>query len=332
MLVDHNRLLPRFSESNPSATVVGIIDHHRDEGLYKSAKLRLIHVPTGSCTSLVTLYIRRTRGDNFTIPIEVATLLLSGVLIDTRGLIEDDKAVNEDHEAAAYLVPRSVVTFSTSDQIQVQLSDGSPVKTLSDELRKEKSSVESLTMDELLRRDYKQYNHHSSWTPDHKEVVVGLASVVLSLQFCIDREPTEFWEQVDSFMDDRCLDVLGILTNFEEETGGAKSTEGFDGEGTVRRQALFVIRDFPEGGIEERFWTGLEASRECGFVLRPFSEFTKKVTNGGVGSRKARAYEQSQADQSRKTIAPLVKKIIEGSTAREQSFLSRTTHLGQVKF
>ena len=173
---------------------------------------------------------------------------------------------------------------------------------------------------------------HSSWTPDHKEVVVGLASVVLSLQFCIDREPTEFWEQVDSFMDDRCLDVLGILTNFEEETDGAKSTEGFDGEGTVRRQALFVIRDFPQGGIEERFWTGLEASRECGFVLRPFSEFTKKVTNGGVGSRRARAYEQSQADQSRKTIAPLVKKIIEGSTAREQSLLSRTTHLGQVKF
>ena len=337
--MDHNRLRPQFTESNPNATVVGVIDHHNDEGLYTTAKPRTIQVPTGSCTSLVALHMQKTRGDNFTIPVEVATLLLTGVLIDTGGLKKGGKAVKEDHEAAAFLIPRSVVSPSTPDQvavkfskdmgaptpnkIKVKLSKNSDVRKLSDELEEKKTAVESLTIDELLRRDYKQYDLHSSWTPDNKVVTVGLATVMLSLEYCIDRDPTEFWEGIDTFMDERHLDVLGILTTFKEKerhwtTPDAhhigKQVHGKKG----RREALFVVRDFAEGGIEERLWTGLESSSACGFIIRQFEEFTSKdVSNGGVGARKARAYEQSHADQTRKAIAPLMKRIIEGSTEDE---------------
>ena len=62
-LVDHNRLLSQFAENNSDVEVVAVLDHHEDEGLYKdTANPRMIVVPTGSASSVVTQYIRTCVG------------------------------------------------------------------------------------------------------------------------------------------------------------------------------------------------------------------------------------------------------------------------------
>lgn len=78
-LVDHNRLGEAYTLNNPSAKVIAVIDHHEDEGLYKDAQPRIIG-PAGSCASHVATLLPPTP-----LP-EVATVLLTAILIDTDGL------------------------------------------------------------------------------------------------------------------------------------------------------------------------------------------------------------------------------------------------------
>lgn len=381
-LVDHNRLLSKFTESAP-ASVVAVIDHHEDEGLYTdTASPRLIQVPTGSCTSLVTLHILNTAGPDVHVPPELATFLLCGILIDTNGLKEGGKAVQADHDAAAFLVPRSSLALPKSPQAKRPLDVAAAplVRNLATELRDKKSAVEHLTTLDLLRRDYKQYAIQSSWTPGRRDVHVGLATVPLPLESWMPKDTVGFWREVDTFMDENGLHVLGILTSFsagkkkkkgkrsfslqsltevpwtgkrkgekkkekeeKEEKKEKKEKKGKEGKEekeekkkekerkkeekkkekkekkkggkkrkTAGRQALFIVRELAEGGLEERLWAGVESS-DFGFERWDLEEFAgNSMPNGGVGERKARAYEQGDAKQTRKTIAPLVRRIIEG--------------------
>lgn len=343
-LVDHNRLVQIFTDSTPSASVVAVIDHHEDEGLYKdTAEPRIIQVPTGSCTSLVSLHILNSAGPEFKIPSDLATLLLCGISIDTDGLKDGGKGVQSDHDAAAYLIPRTSLAlsgaFEFSTLIEGKINSSAPVRYLASELRDKKSEVEHLTTLELLRRDYKQYTIPSHWTSNHTIVNVGLASCPTSLTSWIARDGAAFWKDVDSFMDLCGLNILGILTNStvvvqnkgkkrfslpssiaevawsenkkakkqkqKRERRKEKERRRREKKGTKIkvREAFFVVRELAEGGLEKRLWAGIE-SPEYGFKQRHTAK---------VGGRKARTYVQCGAKQSRKTIAPLVRHAIEGS-------------------
>lgn len=312
-LVDHNRLGARFTESNPTASVVAVIDHHEDEGLYiSSADPRIVQVPTGSCTSLVTLHIVKTAGIDVTFPPELATLLLCGIFIDTNGLKIKRKAVETDRDSAAFLIPRSTLMnsreFAFSTISGGELATRAPVKKLTHKLSERKTSVDHLSTNELLRRDYKQYSFPYSGKSEHKDVIVGLASAPISLERWLSRDESEFWKGVDDFIDEHGLDVLGILTSFSSRTRLTSVVE-IDGE---RRQVMFVVRELDSGGLEEHLWAGIDSATEFGFDQRPFEEFTgESVPGGGVGDRRARAYEQGDTTKSRKAIAPLVKHIFE---------------------
>lgn len=312
-LVDHNRLGAIFAEFNPAASVVAVIDHHEDEGLYTgSADPRIIQVPTGSCTSLVTIHMVKTAGVDVKIPPELATLLLCGIFIDTTGLKVDGKAVETDHEAAAFLIPRSTLMVSREFAFSTisggELATSQPVKMLTLELSEKKASVEHLTTNELLRRDYKQYSFIYSGKSEDRDVIVGLAAAPISLERWISRDASEFWKGVDEFIDEYGLDVLGILTSFSTRTRFTSVVE-IDGK---RRQIMFVVREPDTSGLQERLWAGIDSATEFGFDQRPFEEFTgDSVPGGGVGERRARAYEQGDIMKSRKAIAPLVKHIFE---------------------
>lgn len=312
-LVDHNRLGARFTEDNPTATVVAVIDHHEDEGLYiESANPRIIQVPTGSCTSLVTLYIVKTTGIDTKVPPELATLLLCGIFIDTSGLKIEGKAVETDQDAAAFLIPRSTLMdsreFAFSTISGGALATRHPVKMITRELSEKKASVDHLTTNEILRRDYKQYSFLYYGKYKHRDIIVGLASAPISLERWLSRDASEFWKGVDEFINEYGLDVLGILTSFSTRTRFTSVIE-IDGK---RRQIMFVVREPDTGGLEGRLWAGIDCATEFGFDQRPFEEFTgDSVPGGGVGERRARAYEQGDNTKSRKAIAPLVKHIFE---------------------
>ncbi|KZT28216.1 DHH phosphoesterase [Neolentinus lepideus HHB14362 ss-1] len=298
VLVDHNRLLQRYTENNPSARVVAIVDHHEDEGHHKdTADPRIIAVPTGSCTSLVAKLFKEQCPDSMT-P-ELATLLLSGILIDTSGLKPGGKAELADREAAAFLLPtasqsqnQSLVWVAGAGGSQLELD----IVGLTNVLQEKKASISHLSTYDLLRRDYKEYSLTPHWAPS-EPILVGLATVPKGLKPWIP-EDEEFWMQTEKWMDERCLTVLGILTTFRSKKGKHK------------RQMLFIIREGEERDeLATRLWKGLEDNEELKVKRKKLEKFDSQRKDHD--ENKMRIYKQRNAHATRKTIAPLVKHIVE---------------------
>lgn len=315
-LVDHNRLLHRYTVDNPDATVVGVIDHHEDEGLYKdTAEPRVITVPTGSCSSLVTRLLEEACPEQ--VPPDLATLLICAILIDTDGLKLGGKAEQSDRDAADFLAPRSVLGPALPLQSAPQPAGSPPpkphklerapaIKALTKTLQTMKFGIESLSTRDLLRRDYKEYSLTPSWSSSN-QINIGLATVPLNLKTWLPKDP-EFWESTEGWINERGLAALGILTSYRVKQIGR------GGLGKHRRQILFVVKDQDGAGeLEERLWKGLEGSEELKVERRDWSvkKYGAKLVEVGQKKR-ARLYTQGNVKATRKAVAPLVKKIVEG--------------------
>lgn len=301
-LVDHNRLGNHFTQDNPDATVVAIIDHHEDEGLYKtSADPRIIVVPTGSASSLVTRFLVEHCAEE--IPAEVATLLLCGILVDTNGLKPGGKAEQIDREAADFLASRSLLSV---DGFDGDLHDSTEVQELNATLQSRKGDVSHLETRDLLRRDYKEYTFQPSWA--ELSIAIGLCSVPVGLHPWI-ADDKAFWSSTVQWMDERNLAAVGILTSFRD---GHKTNK--HGKGKHRREQLYVVREGgPVEGVADKLFHGLKHSKELDLKKRSFEDdYGVAVGLQPEGTFRARVWEQGNADATRKVTAPLVKKIIEG--------------------
>ncbi|KAI0634211.1 DHH phosphoesterase [Trametes polyzona] len=288
-LVDHNRLQARFLRDNPDATVVAVIDHHEDEGLYKdTADPRIIVVPTGSCASLVAGLFEE-HVDVLT-P-ELATLLMTAILIDTNGLKEGGKAKDADIRAAYLLIPRSPA-------LQVE----GALQNIYKALDEKKSSVDHLSTYELLQRDYKEYALSPASASAAGEILMGLSSVPTGFASWLPRHP-QFFAQTEKFMTDRGLVVLGILTSFRDSE---KLNQ--HGKGKHRREQMYVVRDNEE--LAGELFDALEKVEELKLKRVKFTDYG--VHNGFGEGFKARVWKQKNTDATRKVTAPIVKGIIEG--------------------
>ncbi|EPQ51822.1 DHH phosphoesterase [Gloeophyllum trabeum ATCC 11539] len=332
-LVDHNRLNPYFSASPSTAEVVAVVDHHDDEGLYTdTADPRVVQVPTGSCASLVALlYRERVPG---AMGADLAVLLLSAIIIDTAGLKEGGKAERADREAAAWLSPLASRVPALRPGTLVHGSDLGAgevdVAGLTRVLQERKFDVGGLGTYDLLRRDYKEYSLAPSFplsaslspssSPGTAPVQVGLATVPRGLKSWLPADHF-FWGECQRWMDARGLGVLGILMTF---TGSGKK-----GKRKHKRQQLWIVRR----GYEEvgrRLWEGLEGSGELEVVRKGVGKYLEGA-KGEEGERgkaemdmegeemekeeregRVRVYKQGNAKATRKAVAPLVRRIIEG--------------------
>lgn len=331
-LVDHNRILPHFSENNPDTRIIAIVDHHEDEKQHPDANPRIVVVPVGSAASLVTEHLREC---GLEIPSDICTLLLCAILIDTGGLHPNGKAEAIDHSAASYLLPRSgaltLSGVSTASLNEMPLYISPPVTSLTQQLAQCKADISHLGTSEQLRRDYKQYRWKVA--PEGRMVDVGLSTVPLDLRVWLSRGvlQEEFWMPLDDFMDKRGLDVLGVLTTFSDakktknkgaegsESARGGSTSSKEKKGKHKRQMLFVTRDEK---LAQRLWHGIQESDELEAEERLIYKYaTKFRTNmeksdiakdGGVAGRIVRAYKQGNARATRKVIAPLLQQIFEG--------------------
>ncbi|KAG6818986.1 hypothetical protein H0H93_016606 [Arthromyces matolae] len=160
-LVDHNTLGSAYTFNNPAANVNAVLDHHADEGHHLNASPRIIS-SCGSCTSHVASLFFSLPEAEF--PATLATLLLTGILIDTNGLKPGGKAENTDHTAAGFLAPRSTLAPSLPQNLIASLTtdpsaqpdalhDTSAIKGLTKKLREIKEDVSHLSARDLLRRD-----------------------------------------------------------------------------------------------------------------------------------------------------------------------------------
>lgn len=311
-LVDHNKLSPQFGQGKVDA----IIDHHEDENAHTDALIREITIPTGSCASLVVKHFRPqweasvSRGSP--VPPELATLLLSAIVIDTGGLKPGGKATPVDYDAAAFLYSISPIAAQGGEagsfSVTSQGGDGGDLppslKVLADTLQEAKSNVSSLSTYELLMRDYKEYE----WPTQSRHfptLKVGLSTVPLGLKPWIAKEP-EGWETLmndtEQYMQEGTLDIEGILTTYRSEKKGKHK----------RQLAIIVrpggvIRDPQEArSVFDRLVAGLEASEELQLGEWDKEEKVKR----GDDQRLVKVWVQGNAKATRKQVAPLLVSVI----------------------
>lgn len=184
VLVDHNAASPAVSAFNPK--VVGILDHHNDEGAFPQADPRIIQT-IGSTTSIIA---RLFFENDISVSQDLAVLLCGTILLDTVNL--DDSAgrvTAADKEIAARLLP--LCPLSQEDFFA--------------RVQEAKFSVEGLSSTDLLRKDYKQ------WTLGNTNCGIGSALI-----------PVQEWALMDSniaaafteFSKDRKLDLLLSMNAF----------------------------------------------------------------------------------------------------------------------
>lgn len=279
-LVDHNSLLPKFRGGE--GKVVSIIDHHVDEGQHLDVPddERVIVNPCGSCASLVAKHFQLSwvSKPNVEVPPEVATLLLTAIHIDTAGLKEGDKGTPIDKDANYFLAGNS--TFVSNIMM------GPPdLSHLHKELSSRKHDVSHLSTYDLLRRDYKQFNFSG--------LEVGLSTVPQGLKATAKKDD-KFWESLDGYVKEKELAILGVLTTFKSEKKKKK-----------RREQLWLLNPtLVSSDVENRFFEGLDQDKEM--------DLEKKDDFEVAGEQHAGVYNQNNTDATRKQIAPLAKKLLEG--------------------
>lgn len=315
-LVDHNVLNSRYA--SPTTRVVAVIDHHEDEGQYKDTADPRIIEPAGSCSSLVARLLQFSHL-HLPIPPELSTLLLSAILIDTKGLKVGGKALDVDREAAAFLLPLSHLAgeeVSASSNITYLSS----IQSLSATLEKNKSDVSHLSTRDLLRRDYKEYTFtmpaSDPATRSSKIIKAGLATVPLRLSrfFASSKSPVE---EIQDWISERDLSILGVLATFR-----SKKDKG-------RREQLWITKAADED-IQNKLWQGLESNEELRLKRLSFAKFTSvdnadnaddsedddveevPINEAAFGELYiAKAFKQCNAGATRKQTAPILRRILE---------------------
>ncbi|EIW71381.1 hypothetical protein TREMEDRAFT_27804 [Tremella mesenterica DSM 1558] len=309
VLVDHNSLLPQFG---PGAVDV-IIDHHVDEGNHPSAQ-RLI-TTTGSCSSLVIKYFRRPWQDHISISDDkgqdaklvdtgVATLLLAAMVIDTSGLRPGGKATRIDNESAAFLYPLTSLSAPSpfGSHPNIGTNPPIPLTKLTNDLTQAKFNVSHLSTPELLLRDYKEYVLPTS-AKTYPTLRLGLSTVPLGLETWLDRD-THGWKPfllaVDDYMEEKQLNILGILTTFRDDKDKS------------RREILLIVG--PGKGLPER-----EEQKVIVELAKGMEESGEVLDLGAWGSKKGvkdflekgdgrvgRVWQQRNTKSTRKQVAPIL--------------------------
>ncbi len=168
VLVDHNKLASNLEKHNDQ--VVAVLDHHKDEGLYSAADPRIIET-IGSTTSLVAGEFNRFNDE---INRSLAVLIAGTILLDTVNLDDEAGRVTEaDKEIAAQVLPLCPLSQ----------------QEFFDNVQKEKFNVAGLSTNDLLRKDYKEWQFAtmkcgigsallpvSDWSEMDKDLAAGFAA------------------------------------------------------------------------------------------------------------------------------------------------------------
>ncbi len=159
-LVDHNQLSVKFSTYKNKVRL--IVDHHEDQGLYPKARRRIARV--GSCATLIgEILIHRK---DTPVPVDLATLLLGAILIDTVNLDPmAGRATPRDRNVAGVLIS---LTGMDRDKYYQGIC-------------RAKSDIADLDTVDLLRRDEKTFQFGN--------LLCSISSVPLCLDQWIKKDP-----------------------------------------------------------------------------------------------------------------------------------------------
>jgi manganese-dependent inorganic pyrophosphatase len=151
ILVDHNEP-SQAVEGIENIKILEVIDHHRLGNLSTPYPITFINRVVGATSTIITNIYREQK-----VPLEkkIASILLCGILTDTL-MLQSATTTETDLEAADYL---SSIT-------------GLDIKALSLDLQSAANQIHSLTAEELLNQDIKEFNERgTSFSVSQIEVV-----------------------------------------------------------------------------------------------------------------------------------------------------------------
>jgi exopolyphosphatase len=311
--VDHNSLQGELGRIY-SQRVGGTIDHHDDESKIPEdtgTEPRII-TNSGCCTSLVVDYSRKA-WDSLSSPTgssdannlqnrdivddnsdaglwdaQVAKIAMASILIDTHNLQSEDKTTDHDVEAVKYLTSKIMSSHTASESFDRTV--------FFDQLSTAKRDLDSLTLSDIIRKDYKE------WTEG--KIKLGVSSVVKPTEFLVQKAITDdkqtnskdaepFLQVVNDFCQDRGLDVFVLMTT---------STLA---EGTFQRELFIWALKADSVAAAKRFEK--QASSELG--LQPWTGATKGLENESKDQWR-KIWQQHEVQHSRKRVAPLFREAM----------------------
>ncbi|KAI7887962.1 uncharacterized protein EV154DRAFT_519145 [Mucor mucedo] len=236
VLIDHNQLTAPFATESWSEHVVGVLDHHVDEGLYTDAPFRVIQM-VGSCVTLVLQHFQ-VKPTSPWLTQEMAHLAVAPLLVDTVNLKWDlGRTTESDVQVFGIL------------QHKLELVPEAFFKSI----EKVKSQVDSMNNYDILRRDYKEF-------PNVNGYKIGTSAVTWHFRAWVEREggAEAISQAALEYAKERELDMEVIFTAFDHDREGKG--------GDYRRElAVFVVN--PElMGVKE----SLETNKDLQLKPMPF--------------------------------------------------------------
>ncbi|KAL3488960.1 hypothetical protein BJX62DRAFT_210527 [Aspergillus germanicus] len=312
VLVDWNALPIRSSETRSGKgslpglqgvefTVVGCIDHHADETFLPSIPDTQPHIvePAGSCISLVVAMLEKmglwrksdtesaSRSEE-----EMAKLALAPILIDTTNLTNKDKVTKFDTSAYDFLQPKATTSDSTWDSSRFY----SKIQEMKE------NSLELLTVDEILDRDYKEWAERPSRHTDQPPVQIGICSMVKSIPWVVQKagSSSAFLDSLKQFASQRNLDLVIVMTAFSSAEGNfSRELHAYTlNERGVAALEAFITESSSQLGLEE--WYSLDGDVHSHDIKSTLQELKD-------GSLWTRLWVQTNVAKSRKQVAPLIR-------------------------
>lgn len=319
ILVDHNALQGSLGRQY-SNRVVGCIDHHDEEDKVPrdtGDEPRIIE-KCGSCTSLVVNYCRKYWSElsaaamssgaangqddaaeasedanvRTTWNAQVAKLALASIVIDTSNLKSEDKTKKVDIDAVEYL----------SAMLDLDnLKHGTPFdrEKFFKGISKAKGDLDGLALRDILRKDYKQ------WTQKEGKML-GISSVVKPISYLVEKAGSEakggsslpadaFQKSVRDFGRDRDLAVYAMMTT-------SKSSSGI-----FQRELLVWVLDPELSFLKDKITK--EMTEALGLEEWKETQQLKALASSNK-SDEPTIWWQRKVENSRKQVAPLLRKII----------------------
>lgn len=306
ILVDHNALQGKLGAIYADR-VVGVIDHHADEGKVPrdtGDEPRVVE-SSGSCTSLIVNHCReawdslssgtsstgaaQAQGDTLMEDeavtslwdAQVAQLALASVVIDTMNLEDEHKTTQHDRDAVKYLEAK----INQCAKIGARFDRNAFFEEINDA----KKDLNSLTLEEILRKDYKQ------WTENGFNL--GTSAVVQPISFLKskindDKYDTSYLPLLHAakkFAQERDLCIFSIMTAFETEDGN-------------------FAREVAVLAIDER---GFAACKKFADSSSQKLQLDEKDADEN-GKHWFHIWKQGNLSASRKQVAPLLREAMSG--------------------
>lgn len=334
--------------------VVGCIDHHVDESFVPSAEFllegqpRIIQPGPGSCTSLVIRELR-DRGlwlDSETSEVaaavieeaQAAQLALAAILLDTSNLTATGKVTDTDLAAVSFLETKVEAGYRLAVEAgQLGIPQWNRAAFFKEIRDAQQNSLNSLTVEEVLGRDYKDWTETSSSSAAGRSSnikKIGICSVVKPISWLIEKTQTEvadevgavsddpssmrsrgtiaFLEKLQSFAKTRRLDVIAIMTAFNSPKVGNFKRELMVwalNESSVEPVKRFAIGSTAELGLEE--WSAHDGDwdpRQIWCTSNSDLQTDNSIASSSFPGQ-IHLWQQANVTKSRKQVAPLLRGV-----------------------